>query len=1039
MPTIHLLANSGIQYYTRDITLDPNEMLTDSQGIVLPPLSFCETCTDIIEDRYALEFVVYFPAIGKYVRYSDLKNSGYIDESDGSIVPADRINFNSLDLLDQTQCYHESMLTGLIPPNYLPEGKNCPLDCFENVWIPVPAFEDNSGQALFGPSVWCRIKLVPDPGRPVSKKGLRNYKLICAFDTKTIEGKESDKHPYFYDFETEKDYRLRKDYIRTTDREGNRFIYPAPASSFLFDFLAQQPHQCQWVDRYVLSLLHPDSQKAVIPDSNGNQTHFKYLSYYLFFVYYLGMREMLPDVRLYKGDDKHAIPVDFVLDIGNSRTCGLLFEQSDFTRVDMLHLRDYSEPWIVHKDPFDMRLVFRRADFGDMEVRDVFELPSVLRVGKEASKLIYRAKMEVGLSARLNNYSSPKRYLWDLEKYEGQWENLETVDDPFFLENPIYARGVSEQFNEDGTLSDIAKQGSIYSTYSRSSLMTFVMLEILQQAEAQINGLEFRNKYGNINIRRTIRRIIVTCPTAMSKVEQAALRRSAEEAQRVLFRYQHPELLKVPAGQIQTGVEVIPPVADILRKGADLMYKTHWDYDEATCCQLVYLYAELNQRYHNDCETFFNLYGHPRKELAEEGYEKNALTVASLDIGAGTTDVMICSYRYADGSECLLTPRPLFWDSYYYAGDDILQRVVKEIIIQCLNYKDGYNKSIYLELLERLEKSGTAEPRVTATNRLGAFLGRDMASMDFTTRRMRHEFNVQISIPIALKYMDLLRSGASDGELTFDDLFPSVKPSQDLLDFFAGHFGFRFEELAWRYDREQMSKIVVPAIEDLIEQVAKVFHAYRCDIVLLSGKPTSIPDITELFMKYYTVSPNRLICLNDYRVGNWYPFADPRGYFIDQKSIVATGAMIGYKASNGGLNGFTLNIDSLKRTLPTSNYIGFINKAKQTIEEPFITPDINNANVKVSSLPAYIGCKQLDTTFFKSRSLYILRARGERAYSDLRVSVYRDVRTAPEDLLINQITDSQGNVLPLSDFEFKIQTIGDEQAYWLDRGEFTII
>ena len=58
--------------------------------------------------------------------------------------------------------------------------------------------------------------------------------------------------------------------------------------------------------------------------------------------------------------------------------------------------------------------------------------------------------------------------------------------------------------------------------------------------------------------------------------------------------------------------------------------------------------------------------------------------------------------------------------------------------------------------------------------------------------------------------------------------------------------------------------------------------------------------------------------MNDYRVGRWYPedirykFIDGNGKFINPKSIVTTGAMIGQMAENGGLNGFSLNLKELK-------------------------------------------------------------------------------------------------------------------------------
>ncbi len=71
--------------------------------------------------------------------------------------------------------------------------------------------------------------------------------------------------------------------------------------------------------------------------------------------------------------------------------------------------------------------------------------------------------------------------------------------------------------------------------------MTFAFLEILAQAKMQINSYEQRHNWGNESMPRRISRIIVTCPTAMSRVEQIALRKCAEDAAIILERFYKDE------------------------------------------------------------------------------------------------------------------------------------------------------------------------------------------------------------------------------------------------------------------------------------------------------------------------------------------------------------------------------------------------------------------------------------------------------------------------------------------------------------------
>ena len=160
-----------------------------------------------------------------------------------------------------------------------------------------------------------------------------------------------------------------------------------------------------------------------------------------------------PEVTLHNNTRKQ-IDVDLVLDIGNSRTCGVLFEEGDFTKAMMLEIRDMSDPSKTYEKSFDMRLAFRKADFGNDIVLDddAFEWRSFVRIGDEAKRLVYRSLEEDGLSERTTNYSSPKRYLWDMKPFDCKWENLITINDPYGIKlaGNIYIPGLSELFDHNG-------------------------------------------------------------------------------------------------------------------------------------------------------------------------------------------------------------------------------------------------------------------------------------------------------------------------------------------------------------------------------------------------------------------------------------------------------------------------------------------------------------------------------------------------------------------------------------------------------------
>lgn len=1077
---ISFIANTGLQFFSSDFEVKAEDSFTDNEGNYLTPLSMKDEndfemplvfheSYNIMDDVWSLEMAVRF-SDGQIVSLDDLRGHSPIPyiftdpQGQERLVEESKIDFDTLDVLDEKECYSDYNFAGSIT-EHLTKGA-CPLDTIENKWLPMPMFEkDINGKTVFGPTGWCRMKLVP-----VSViKNVRRYHLVWAFDTATVKDEISNIRPFYYEGEGEKHYAITDDI------------------SLMFNFFSPKPYDCEWVDDYVATLIHGSKENTELTTEDGETTHFRYIAYFISMVSYLRRMGLTPDVILYPESEQEKA-VDLVLDIGNSRTCGVLFEDSDFTKVEMLQLQDLSEPWKVYQKPFDMRLAFHQCKFGDMDVPDQFLWQSFLRVGDEAIKLIYKSRPADGVAQRTTNYSSPKRYLWDDKQFDGQWDFLTTSED----ENPslnhyINIKGLSEQFDSDGTLRR-NKNGGVFSSFSRRSLMTFVMIEILQQANCQINSAPFREKHGDINIPRRLHRILVTCPTAMPKEEQIILRQCAEEAYIALLRCKDPEQYYMPydPAEWQGKIQVIPSVKDLMtnpNNPATKMKKTEWGYDEATCCQLVYLYAEVAQRYLNHADDFFKLYGHVRKEFVEEGYNRNSLTIGSVDIGAGTTDLMICSYQYDEKGVSKLTPKPLFWDSFYYAGDDLLEEIVRALIIEGNQKKLGnlyegpiFNAvcSCYMALsdsdfaeafqlkgkinlstlseAERQETKLSIASRVTS-ERIHNFFGKDKALMDYKDRQMRQDFNVQVSVPMGLKMMDMLRLGRKQVAMKFNDFFPELKPADFILEHFNRHFSltvgektfvdFDFKKIVWNYDAGEVSKIIVSKIDPLMRQLAIVLNTYNCDIVLLAGKPTSLSAITDLFLKYYPTSPNRLIRLNDYRVGEWYPFADGLGYFSDQKSLVAIGAMIGYLSSNGGINGFHMDMTHMKKDMvSTANYMGLYNVVNQKIAEVSLSPEQNSATFEVHGFPLFIGCKQLVSRFYQARPLYALDlADGVDLHTvslPLKVSVVRNFAMDKETLKIVSAIDSMGKPFNVQKLHFGVRSLASDGAYWLDKGEFVL-
>lgn len=1060
----HLIANSGIHFIATEKEFNPAEQLAFPNGKILK-YAFCET-TDFITGEQIFDLLYYHSQEGLYIPLTELRQSDMTEKRPNGREELDDAGLIKMKKDESTalfSSYHDgdseifniNSLAGYRVKDQ--NGNiNTAFDLILGKWLPMPMFEkEMDGMTAGDPFTWCRVRI--DCLGEGSKKGNMRYRFLWAFDTTLGDPDplaERSNTIYFSDDMDESLVHYKQPFFYDDEDDQKEFCLCNRADELL-DFMSVSDYFSSFSDYF----------SSLLGQFNRTESR-KYIGYYIYLVNFIRNLGAAPDVMLHNNTRK-TIDVDLVLDIGNSRTCGVLFEEGDFTKAAMLEIRDLSDPSITYEKSFDMRLAFRKADFGNAIVldNDAFEWKSLVRVGDEAKRLVYRSLEEDGMSEKTTNYSSPKRYLWDEKPYDGRWEFLTTVDDPsnIRLADNIYIARLSDLFDHSGNY--IGPDGNDDNldggNYSRASLMTFVLIEILQQATTQINSIKFRTKHGNMDCKRLLRNIIITCPTAMPRKEQEKLRRCAENAIEAL---QHC----TPAFGSPT---VTPTSASLCIKDDEMDSKDRmWSFDEASCCQLVYLYAEIAQRYSGEINKFIELKGHVRPEEKAEGYEGKSLTIGSIDIGAGTTDVMICSYQYYGEGRSKLVPTPIYWDSFYLAGDEILHNLVQNLVIEgkehdnpnqgnifsavytrlknmsdedlqslpCLKDNQVYRSKMYDIVNEKTNpERRTMLLKAFASNLLRDFFGFDSSMMTHRDRRCRVDFNTQISVPIAQTFMEHLRLHRPLRTFTFNDLFGKLKPADYLLEYFEHHFGFSFTELNWRFDPQEVATIVKNTMEPLMKQLSVVLYAHHCDILILAGRPSSLDAITELFIKYIPTSPDRLIRLNDYRIGTWYPFADGQGYFYDQKSVVAVGGMVGFLAANQGFNGMSIDFSRMiKNMKSTACYLGNYNSRRQQVPTSFLTPTNGSATIDIAVFPAFIGCKQFNSPLYQARPLYAIYNHSSRP--SLRITLSRNYYESREDLVIEEAMDDEGNTLPKREVELVLQSIVDDGKYWLDKGEFEL-
>lgn len=1016
-----LIANTGVQLLTQRIVIDPNDRFKE----------WFHEWHDEDDDNEKLN-LVYEKTSDNGEKYFfnkvELLKGGYLADPENE-PGVDFLSIHGIKPIMSGETFAPGYTGEIYPVSFdkeLPLGKQrklAPLEIFKNQWIPVPYFA-KSGRR-FEPLNWARMIMVPVK----TEKGKLIYDIVLAFDTRTSTTREKYSECPVFDSPKEMDFAL-------CVNDGLLVDYCLPGKPY------------SYIDERLFHIAHP-TVKDIKQLYSLPKQKLGYAAAYIYIMSYFSKNKLLPKIKLYK-DEGNYIDVDMVVDIGNSRTTALLLEDpynAKFNKVRPLSLTNFTNLIRVDNDgkvsinssnePFDMRLAFRKVKFGDFgpDNSRQFVHPSFVRLGIEAMDLLRKATRRSGNETVLSTFSSPKRYLWDGRPNPEEWKFL-VLPGENEKDHVFELQGVSDWLKSDGKFSADGVRGLSHH-YSPRSLMTLAFLEMFAQAKVQINSFAHRTEFNDMDHRRRLKRIVVTCPTAMSKLEREALVNCARDAVKILYAY---------AGKREEGdkIEVVP--TPVVRDE-----ELRWYYDEATCSQLVYIFGEVGYKYKGNAREFFSLYG-----KIDEGDTKPSLTVGSLDIGAGTSDLMISKYTYSDEGITTIIPDPLFYDSFYFAGDDMLKDMILNIMLQ--NPDSSFRQT--------LKNMGDREYYQLMSD----FFGRDNNQHTYADKMLRKDFNIQYSVPLMSYFLELIKNGEHDKTVTYDEVFGSAPPNESVIEGFKQRTGIDIRKISWNFNNAEVSSVIEKAMEPMLKKIATMMYSYACDIVILSGRPASLPVIKEIFLKFYAVTADRLIVLNNYYVGKWYPFSKNTGYITNPKTIVAIGGIIGhYGAKLSNLPNFSIDLTKLDQGLKST-----VRYLESSLEgnhaEVFLTPDKHTGEFRMNNRQWRLNVRRENIPTYPSRALYVIdfdhhkianrliearRVMKLPPYSEMelkeavreeidglmkkmpfRVTLSREADNY-ENLIIDSVIDRTGeNEVSPNNLEVHIQSLGADERYWLDTGEF---
>ena len=545
----------------------------------------------------------------------------------------------------------------------------------------------------------------------------------------------------------------------------------------------------------------------------------------------------------------------------------------------------------------------------------LFQDLSAVRLGQEGDLITQIMQMD-GIAR--TGVSSPKRFLWadDESWLEGA---LWRMADPFGrladphdkaqtpelsgpLQGPLF-RYLDEHDPDKLTLpppndeiipeEDLGKERPFQPSHAPRLLMVAALYEILCQAYTHLNSLGYRQSTPEPNRPRELLSLSLSHPTGMIAPERERFQIQAQKAADLFF---------ATLGRRQ---KTKPSVA--------------LSIDEASAVHLTYIWSELQSADLN-AKLWFSTVGRDRTRLApvkqaapvasatpdEDDDEldgparqkpmlmtmpsqtakvaaapEREVRIACIDIGGGTTDLMIAKYVLKTGLSDSIQGDVLHQDGISLAGDLLVKRLLECVIVPTFAEAVGLKPHLVIELFgpTTSKMRQYQAQRIYWMNRLFVPL-----AQAYLQQAVEGEAAEPISISHTVaKYVD-------------DEVVDAMQKTVDKI-YGVGQINVH-QPLDLVYNEKLFHKIVHNVFDDLLYDFCQRIVKHDADVVLLAGQPTKLKYIQKLVKTYLPLPASRVIPMHNYFAGTWYPYSEEAdksyepGTIKDPKSAVAVGTAV---------------------------------------------------------------------------------------------------------------------------------------------------
>lgn len=914
--------------------------------------------------------------------------------------------------LDECGTFVDPLTGAREPPErtYAVDGRTA-LEAFADAWLPVPYLRlgDDGLVAAgdpVGPSNWARVFIHREP---VQGRETR-FRVVLALDTAleppAADGARGPTAPTPDDIAAGTTFALAS---RVDDVAG---------------FVVEP-----WIDEWLIEQF-AEWRRRVAADTPERETtgegRLEHLSHYLTLLVVLDTAGRLPHVRFRAAGAGNRQPdiggVGLVLDIGATRTTALLSADGLDGRQALRHLpvRDLSQPWRVSEGLMPSTVRFAPATFG-REVysrwsgrTSAFHWPSLARVGGEAVRLAG----EQDATDALTGLSSALRYVWDDAPSRHLWR-FAGKPASHGRRLPIVAGPILAHLDETGAVLDPERPRppATRPRFSRASLLTFAVAELLLQAVSAVHAPGFAlGPHPGVST-PVLTRIVVTAPTPMQEAERERFRGRIVDAVTLVWRAMGWEESGGPAGHG-------PP--EVCLAG-----------DATLLGQIAFLVDAIEHKLHGRARQYFDVVGKPRTETGSA----RVLRIATLDVGGASTSLAITGF---DAGSSALTATPLVLEAFRIGGEDVSRRLIERLLMPALE--------------RRLAEAKLADARLFLKELFGAVPhGRTSRLGDFKRR-----FVGEIASPVAralLAEHEVLEASMDDrpAERTVRELLglrlgDSIAAA-DAFDALAAEEGaelFQLLETVVTFTAGEVTRIATAVLEPVLRHALRAIRGYDCDMVLVAGGLGRLSVVREALLAGMPARPDRIVAMHEHRMGSWYPGLTPAGTIEDAKSLPAVGAALvdNPELVVGGLPVVLEDIDPASRRF----LVGRTDGDGRLLDADVVFDSARYASATASgrrlqatmtvSPPIVLGMRRVPIESWPALPLFVLEladlAADARPRLPIKVTIEwtADLAAAPPRVV--RATDADGSELSPAEIGIRLDSSGRIGGHWLDTGELLI-